>query len=198
MNAFDDIRRHWKWCPLLLVKHTSGGEAVEPMATLCISGRFRGNIASGAGLHSVVMFLMDLHILAKFRTDVFVKVNCRAGGEFTWVDCPGDSILGRQNIQPKITGTDHLYNLYAWQFLKWQCIKYGATWFLQGLNPSFSHWYMFLTRTLVESYAQCSQFSLNGLKLSISFNDFQLKTSFYIGIFDYLDVLQNSSSLCVL
>jgi hypothetical protein len=78
------------------------------MSALSVTGRFGCNGVGGASAHGIIMFFVDLHILAKFGLDVFVVINFDAGDEFPGVDIPRDTVLWRKHIEPEISGADHL------------------------------------------------------------------------------------------
>ena len=76
------------------VKHASRGETIEPVAALRIPSRLGCDSSSGAGMHTVVMFLMDLDIFAKFGTNVFCIVDLDTSDQFAWVDVAGYAVFG--------------------------------------------------------------------------------------------------------
>ena len=57
----------------------AANQAVEPVSALYIYCRFGGNDTCGAGIHGIIMFFMDLEVLAKFSTHVLVVIDFGAG-----------------------------------------------------------------------------------------------------------------------
>jgi hypothetical protein len=57
---------------------SSGSEAHEIMAPLCVTGRSQTDCTTSVCLHQVVMFFIDLYIAAEFELTVLVVVDRKA------------------------------------------------------------------------------------------------------------------------
>ena len=56
------------------------------MSSLCIPSRLCGDGPSGAWIHGIIVFFMNLNIFSKFSADVLVVVDLYSGNEFAGVD----------------------------------------------------------------------------------------------------------------
>ncbi len=79
------------------------------MPALGVVSRFSSYGSSGACFHRIIVFFMNLNVFSKFGLNMLIVVDLNPCYQFTRVNIPGDSILRWLNIEPEITGADHLH-----------------------------------------------------------------------------------------
>jgi hypothetical protein len=70
MNLIDDFARHGKGGPVIAVKNTPSGKAVEVVTTLDAASGTKGNRTCGAACHGVIMLFLSLDVDAELEDTV--------------------------------------------------------------------------------------------------------------------------------
>ena len=120
-----------------MVQNVTSVEVVEEEAALLVTSWLESNGTSCVTLHAVVMFIMCLHICAKFEEAMLGIVNAQAGDEFSWAKSVRHTFIWRKRVEPKNTVINHLNDEVRRKGYEWQCGMKCPTAFLDYADKLF-------------------------------------------------------------